>query len=314
MVQQRRHCDEPVAITKWGTVLQLSMVLQAILSRVILRLSSRVSSMAVDSWHQLWSEKNQEAIARCRRENETAVSGWSGNLFVIAIEYPRHVLTFTWAKCPMTGVPQKEPAQPRPPCHQTAQRLLPKSGLEKAKQKRSILFRAGLWLRQEIEAAIICPWEEMPFWQWCSYIEPLALSQGRTTWLHVMIDRRGRLQALCSFYLEKYAGTIFHLCGTSKGRAGERGEGGSREMENSRRAGFSLLCYANKASKHDSETELINLILISQEGSFLLTWQYIHALQWRQITLCKWESCQFIFITYLPPHHQHMIVWQLNNA
>lgn len=235
--------------------------------------------------------------------------------FAITIEYPRHVLTFTWAKCPMTGVPQKEPAQPHPLCHQTLpSNSCQNQGLEKAKQKRSILFCAGLWLRQEIETAIICPWEEMPFWQRCSYIDPLALSRGRTTWLQVVIDRRGRLQALCFFYLEKYAGTIFYLCGTSKGRAGERGEGGSREMENSRRAGFSLPRYANKASEHESETELINLILISWEGSFLPTWQHIHALQWRQITLCEWESCQFIFITYLPPHHQHMIVWQLNNA
>lgn len=38
---------------------------------------------------------------------------------------------------------------------------------------------------------------------------------------------------------------------------------GSGEIENSRRARFSLVHYANKASKHDSETELINLILIS---------------------------------------------------
>lgn len=78
-----------------------------------------------------------------------------------------------------------------------------------------------------------------------------------------VIDRRGRLQALCFFYVEKYASTIFCLCGPRKGRAGEREEEGSREMENSRRAGFSLLRYANKASEHDSETELTNLILIS---------------------------------------------------
>lgn len=42
----------------------------------------------------------------------------------------------------------------------------------------------------------------------------------------------------------------------------------SQEIENSRRAGFSLLRYANKASEQDSETELLNQILISQEISF----------------------------------------------
>lgn len=226
--------------------------------------------------------------------------------FVITIEYPRHVLTSTWAKCPVTGVPQKKPVQPPPPCDQ----ILPGDScqnwcLEKAKQKRSTLFSAVLWLRQETETEITCPWEEMSFWQWCRYIDPLALSWGRTTWLHLVIDRRGRLQALCFFYLEKHAGTIFYLCGTSKGRAGERGEGGFQEMENSREAGFSSLHYANRACEHDTETELINLILISQEVCFPPTQQYIHALQRKQITLCKWESCQFIFVTHLPPHHQH---------
>lgn len=93
----------------------------------------------------------------------------------------------------------------------------------------------------------------------------LPSSQPRQDYM--VTDRRGRLQALCFFYLEKYAGTIFYLCGTRKGRDGERGERGSREMENSRRAGFSLLRYANKGSEHDSETELINVILISREGS-----------------------------------------------
>lgn len=181
--------------------------------------------------------------------------------------------------------------------------LLPKLAPWEGKEKRSTLFSAVLWLRQETE--ITCPWEEMSFWQWCRYIDPLTLSWGRTTWLHLVIDRRGRLQALCFFYLEKHAGTIFYLCGTSKGRAGERGEGGFQEMENSRGAGFSALHYANRASEHDTETELINLILISQEVFFLPTQQYIHALQRKQITLCKWESCQFIFVTHLPPHHQH---------
>lgn len=57
-------------------------------------------------------------------------------------------------------------------------------GLEKAKQKRSITFCAGLWLRQEIETAIIHPWEETLFQQWCSCIDPLALSPRRTTWPH----------------------------------------------------------------------------------------------------------------------------------
>lgn len=42
-----------------------------------------------------------------------------------------------------------------------------------------------------------------------------------------------------------------------------KGEGSSCEMENSRRAGFSLLRYANKVSEHDSETETMNLIPIS---------------------------------------------------
>lgn len=96
---------------------------------------------------------------------------------------------------------------------------------------------------------------------------------SRLPWLHVGIVRVGRLQAFC---IVKYASTIFYLCGTSKGRTGERGEGGSREIENSRRAGFSLLRYANKASEHDSETELINLILISQGSSFWPDNIYVH--------------------------------------
>lgn len=62
---------------------------------------------------------------------------------------------------------------------------------------------------------------------------------SRLPWLHVEIVRVGGLQAFC---IVKYADTIFHLCGTSKGRTDERSEGGSREIENSRRAGF--LCYA----------------------------------------------------------------------
>lgn len=83
---------------------------------------------------------------------------------------------------------------------------------------------------------------------------------SRFPWLRMEIVRGGRLQAFC---IVKYADPIFYLHGTSKGRTGERGEGDSWEIENSRRAGFSLLHYANKASEHDSETKLINLILIS---------------------------------------------------
>lgn len=148
-------------------------------------------------------------------------------------------------------------------------------GLEKAKQRRSITFCAGLWLRQELETAMIRTWEEMLFWQWCSRRDPLALSPSGTTWLHGWLAGG---EGYCFFCVEKYASTVFCLCGTRKGRAGEREEEGSREMENSRRAGFSLLHYANKASEHHSETELTNLILISWEGSFLQTRQYIHAL------------------------------------
>lgn len=165
------------------------------------------------------------------------------------------VLTFTWAKCPVTGVPQKEPVQPYRPCQQT----LPSDSclnwsLEKAKRKRSILFCAGLWLREEIETAIICPWEEMLLWQCCSYTDLLALSRGRTTWLHMVIDRRGRLQTLCFFYLEKYAGTIFYSCGTSKGRAGG---GEKRALGKWKTAGeLDFLCYAMEIKRANMTLKL----------------------------------------------------------
>lgn len=105
-------------------------------------------------------------------------------LSVVTIAHTRHALTFTWAKCPDWCAPKGASATSSSMSTDSAQRPLPKSEPWESKPREKHPFLWRFMAKAGNREVIICPWEQMPFWQWCSYIDPLALSWGRITqWL-----------------------------------------------------------------------------------------------------------------------------------